>query len=307
MSSTLKKPRASEWLELTLLVLGGLVVLYFACRTREPEAASEARAGKIFTADRAAPVGGASDTLAAGDAEARLAAVEQAVRELISGVAMGSVDETRRAEAQLALVALLERLRWGTPPNRATAAAVVVQMVFDRAKLENRSAALSMQQVRAIQGVSKELARELLLLAIGVPPGADAISEPLPAGHARVTWNQLGGFAYQEGAELPQEVQALGGRNVAIVGFMLTLGSSEQLTEFVLVESLWGCCFGSVPDVHQTIVVRLRPGSNADYSAAPLLVSGRLEAGEEREGGFVTSVYRIVDAAVRPLELAAPR
>jgi hypothetical protein len=306
MSPKLKKPRVSEWLELTLLVLGGLLVLYYACRTREPEQAMPARESKTFTAERAAPAGGNS-ALGAGDAEARQTAVELAVRELISGVALGNVDEARRAEAQLALVALLEDLSWGTEQNRATAAAVVVQMVFDRAKLENRSAELSVQQVRAIQGVSRELARELLLLAIGASPGADGISEPLPPGHTRVTWNQLGGFVYQEGAELPREVQVLNGQNVAIFGFMLTLGSSEQQTEFVLVESLWGCCFGSVPDVNQTIVVRLRPGTGAEYSAAPLLVSGRLEAGEEREGGFVTSVYRIVDAAVRPVELAAPR
>jgi len=52
--------------------------------------------------------------------------------------------------------------------------------------------------------------------------------------------------------------------------------------------------------------VRLRPDTSAEYSAAPLLVSGRLEAGEERTGGFVTSVYRIQDAVVRPIEASAP-
>jgi hypothetical protein len=298
-----KKPRPSEWLELALLVLGCLLMVYFAYRTPSAEQAAEPRASKTFSADRAAPAA-AVESPGGGDAPARQAAVEQAVRELISGVALGQVEEASRGEAQLSLVALLERLGWGSPANRTTAAAVVVQQVFDRAKLQSRSTGLSLQQVRAIQGVSRELARELLLLAIGVSAGADGINEPLPSGHARITWNQLGGFPYQEGAELPPEVQALGGQNVGIVGFMLTLGDTDQLSEFVLVESLWGCCFGSVPDVNQTILVRLRPETNAEYSAAPQLVSGRLEAGEEREGGFVTSVYRVVDAVVRPVETA---
>lgn len=298
----MKKPRPSEWLELGALVLGCLVMVYFACRPRHEEAA-EPRARRTFAAERAGAENVAGS--AGADAQARQAAVEQAVRELISGVALGQVQEASRGDAQIALVALLERLGWGTEANRATAAAIVVQQVFDRAKLQSRSTGLSLQQVRAIQGVSRELARELLLLAIGVSAGADGIDEPLPPGHARVTWNQLGGFPYEEGAELPQEVQAIAGRDVGIVGFMLTLGDGEQLSELVLVESLWGCCFGNVPEVNQTILVRLRPGTSAEYSAAPQLVTGRLEAGEERQGGFVTSVYRIVDAAVRPAESAA--
>lgn len=301
----MKKLRASEWLELGALALGCLLLVYYACRTPSVEPAAEARAQKTFAADRPAS-GTPGEGSSTGDSRARQAAVEQAVRELISGVALGQVEESGRGDVQLSLVGLLERLGWGSPDNRATAAAVVVQQVFDRAKLQSPSRELSVQQVRAIQGVSRELARELLLLAIGVSAGADGIQEPVPTGHARVTWNQLGGFEYREGAELPPEVQALDGRSVAIVGFMLTLGGSEQQTEFVLVESLWGCCFGSVPEVHQTILVRLRPDTSAEYSAAPLLVSGRLEAGEERTGGFVTSVYRIVDAVVRPIEASTP-
>jgi hypothetical protein len=181
-----------------------------------------------------------------------------------------------------------------------------VQQVFDQSKLQSPSVDLTPQQLRAIGGVARELTRELLLLAIGSKPGADGITGDLPAGHERISWNQLGGFPYLEGAPLPPEVQALDGHQVGIFGFMLTLGSSERLTEFVLVESLWGCCFGAVPEVNQTILVRLDPQASADYSAAPLLVSGRLEVGERREAGFVTSLYRIVSATVQPADAAAP-
>src|SRR5690606_17961622 len=116
----------------------------------------------------------------------------------------------------------------------------------------------------------------------------------------------LGGFPYREGAPLPPEVQALNGRDVAIFGFMLSLGDAERMSEFILVESLWGCCFGSVPDVHQTIVVRVDPSTPAEHTAVPQLVTGRLEVGEEREAGFGTSLYRIVDARLQPIDVASP-
>lgn len=101
-------------------------------------------------------------------------------------------------------------------------------------------------------------------------------------------------------------MQALNGQDVAIFGFMLSLGDAERLSEFVLVESLWGCCFGSVPEVNQTILVRVDPSATVEYSAAPQLVTGRLEVGEAREGGFVTSLYRIGGARVRPVETGTP-
>ena len=74
------------------------------------------------------------------------------------------------------------------------------------------------------------------------------------------------------------------------------------MREIILLESLWGCCFGGVPDVNQTIVVRLPPERAFDYTAAPVLVTGTLEVGEEREGKFVASLYRLVDAEARALQ-----
>jgi hypothetical protein len=301
----LRRPRPTEVLEILALLSGGVLLAYHSCRGQGPEQGSTQtpRESRTFAAGRA---GGESGGASARDAAARQAAVESAVRELIEGVALGRVADTERADAQRALASLLERWSWGSEGDRSTAAAVIVQQVFDQSKLQSRSVDLGPQQRRAIQSVAQELTRELLLLAIGSKPGADGLAGELPAGHERISWNQLGGFPYQEGAPLPPEVQALGGRNVGIFGFMLTLGDSQRVTEFVLVESLWGCCFGAVPEVNQTILVRLDPETPAEYSAAPMLVTGRLEVGEEREAGFVTSLYRIERATVRPADAAAP-
>jgi hypothetical protein len=297
----LKKLRPSELLELVALLAGCTLLFYFSCRGHDTAAGAAPRESRTFSAERTAPER-PEDT---ADGAARQRAVESAIGELIERVALGQVDEAQRAEAQLSLVALLERWGWGTPENRTSGAAVIVQQIFDRAKLENRSEELSLRQVRAIAGVARELSRELLLLATGSSPGADGISAPMPPGHERVSWNQLGGFTYREGEALPAEVLALAGREVGIFGFMMTLGDAERSQRFVLVESLWGCCFGSVPDLNQTILVRVAEGTTAEYSAAPLLVTGRLEVGEEREGGYVTSVYRLVDAKVAALDAPA--
>ena len=298
-----RKPRRTELIEIAALVAGCSLLVYFTCRTPEGDAGAAPRASRTFSAARSEP-----ETVAdTADTAARRRAVEEAIGQLIQGVALGQTEETARADAQRQLIALLERWQWGTPENRTSGAAVIVQQIFDRAKMENRSVELSVQQLQAIAGVAGELARELLLLAVGSSPGADGIAEALPAGVERVTWNQLGGFPWREGGALPPEVLALQGHSVGIFGFMLTLGDSEGMREFVLVESLWGCCFGAVPDVNQTIIVRLAPDANVDYSAAPLLVTGRLEVGEERQGGFVSSLYRIVDAHVRPADTGGNR
>lgn len=294
----LKKLRRSELFELLALCAACTLLCYFTCRTRDTAEGAAPRESKTFSAARSEAETPGDPT----DAAARQRAAEAAIGQLIERVALGQVDETQRPEAQLDLVALLERWNWGTPENRISGAAVVVQQIFDRAKLENRSEELSLRQVRAISGVARELARELLLLAIGSSPGADGIRADVPAGHQRINWNQLGGFTYHEGEPLPPEVLALDGRDVAIFGFMLTLGETERPREFVLVESLWGCCFGSVPDVNQTILVHVANDAAAEYSAAPLLVTGRLQVGEAREGNYVTSVYRIADAHVSAVD-----
>jgi hypothetical protein len=298
-----KQPRASAWLEVLALVSGVLLLAYYSCRGRNDDQTTRApRESRTFAAARAEG-GGIVDT---ADAMARQAAVEAAVRELIQDVALGRLDETARPDVQRSLTSLLERWRWGTDDNRSTAAAVIVQQVFDQSKLQSRSVDLGPQQLRAIEGVGRELARQLLLLAVGSKPGADGIAGEVPAGHEKISWNQLGDFPYQPGVPVPAEVRALDGRQVGIFGFMLTLGDPERVTEFVLVESLWGCCFGAVPELNQTILVQLDSQTTAAYSAAPMLVSGRLEVGERGEAGFVTSLYRIVEAKLQPADAPAP-
>ena len=118
---------------------------------------------------------------------------------------------------------------------------------------------------------------------------------PIPEGYTRASWRVIGGYDYKEGMKLPAHILALDGMKVSAAGFMLGLDADQDIHEFLLVESQWSCCFGKVPELHELFVVRVpkdQPG--VDLTGSRVVVSGRLEVGEEVDEGFVTSVYRIV-------------
>lgn len=291
----LRRLRPSTWIEIGALGVGCLVLGYFTCREPSDDTPRAERGARVFAAPRAGESGGAADL------EQNRREIERILGGVLTGIARGDVSDERRGQIQADLVQLLELRGSGRPETRANAAGMIVQQLFDRAKLANVTSDLSARQREAIPAMASELTRQLLLLAVGASPGADALPVSLPQGHTKLDWKQLGGFRYQEGGEVPAEIRALHGQKAGIAGFVLTTGESEGMREFILLESLWGCCFGGVPDVNQTIVVRLPAGRELDYTAAPVLVTGTLEVGEERQGEFVASLYRLVDAEARAL------
>jgi hypothetical protein len=291
-------PRRLRWStvsEVLVLGLGCLVLGYFTCRDEPAEPARE-RGARVFSAARAP---GAEPT---SDAEQARRELELWLGGVLTGVATGEVGEEQRAQIQAQLLRLLEQRGSGRPETRANAAGMIVQQVFDRAKLASVSPELTTRQRAAISAMAGELTRQVLLLAVGASPGADALPITLPDGYAKLDWKRMGGFRYVEGGELPPEVRELDGRKVGVPGFVLSLGDTDRMREFILLESLWGCCFGSVPEVNQTIVVRLAADHTFDYTAAPVLITGTLEVGEEKQGGFVASLYRVVDATAVSVE-----
>jgi hypothetical protein len=298
MTHPASSPRRLRWStlgEALALGLGCLVLGYFTCRDGPSEPARE-RGARIFSAARD------PGSQPSSDAEQARRELEQWLAGVLTGVATGEVGEDQRSEIQSHLLRLLEQRGSGRPETRTNAAGTIVQQMFDRAKLASVSPELTARQRAAISAMAGELTRQLLLLAVGASPGADALPITLPDGVVKFDWKHMGGFRYSEGDQLPAEVKALDGQRVGVPGFILTLGDTERMHEFILLESLWGCCFGSVPELNQTIVVRLAADHAFDYTAAPVLIMGKLEVGEEKQGGFVASLYRVVDATAAPVE-----
>lgn len=288
-----KRARIIAAVEALALVLGCGLLIYVSCREEDPGAARDAR---VFSADR---------SRASSAPSGSRGVLEERIGEWLRQIATGGLGEERRAELQNELVQELAAARVGNEAQQISAAGLIVQQMFDQAKAQVLRSELSVRQVVAIDAMSRELTRQLLALASGSSPGADSISVALPAGHERIDWKRLGGFVYQEGAPLPADILALGDRQVGLPGFMLTLGETDRVREFVLIESLWGCCFGSVPDVNQTVLVRLAGDQSERYTPGPILVTGTLRVGEERQGAFVTSLYRIENARITPLDAEA--
>lgn len=146
--------------------------------------------------------------------------------------------------------------------------------------------ASSLQQ-QAVRGVASQFAARVR----GAPGAPAVVNVPGGAGVA-VDWATIGGFAYTEGMTLPAPVLALDGQRVSVRGALLPLEEREGEVWYLLVESLWDCCFGKAPDLHQAIVVRLQ--GLPHHSGAPVQVTGSLAVGEDRDAeGYVSSVYRL--------------
>lgn len=123
-----------------------------------------------------------------------------------------------------------------------------------------------------------------------------------PAGTVPLSWQVLGGFRYSKGMQLPQDVRELHGRDVSISGFMLMLDRETRITEFVLVEALWSCCFGTPPDVNQVIFVDAAALGGIDHSSDGVQVIGTLDVGERLDSdGTIMNVYRLRAKAVKRL------
>jgi len=190
-----------------------------------------------------------------------------------------------------ALIAgLVEAAGPSADPARVRAASTL--LVDDAIAAVRRAgpAHASAMQAQAVRGVASQFAARIR----GAPGAPAVVNVPGGAGQS-VDWATLGGFPYVEGAALPAAVQVLDGQRVSLRGALLPLEEVDGEVWYLLVESLWDCCFGKAPELHQAVVVRLR--GQPHHSGAPVQVTGALEVGEDRDpDGYVSSVYRL-DAA----------
>jgi hypothetical protein len=119
-------------------------------------------------------------------------------------------------------------------------------------------------------------------------PGSSAAS-PL-----KVKFQVLGGWKYIEGkTPTPADVKQLEGKWVELGGFMLPINETQDITRFVLVQSVWGCCFGQIPEVNHVIVVEMEKGKKVDFISDFIRVVGKLSLAETREEGYLVSIYRL--------------
>jgi hypothetical protein len=113
---------------------------------------------------------------------------------------------------------------------------------------------------------------------------------------------ELGNFDYdaEVGGNIPADVVKLDGIHFQTNGYMIPLDQAESISEFALVPSLFACCFGQPPQIQHTIVVHCPPGKAVEYFGDELTVEGTLHVQEQRDGGFIVSIFQIEASSVRP-------
>ncbi|MGF1635038.1 MAG: DUF3299 domain-containing protein [Phycisphaerae bacterium] len=120
-----------------------------------------------------------------------------------------------------------------------------------------------------------------------------------------VTIQQLGNFVFDPlGADdVPADVQALHGKTVQIVGYMIPMQQARQITQFALVPDLFQCCFGQPPQLHHTVIVNTPQGKSVPYFPEELVCTGTLRVKKQMEDGFVVGLFELDVTSVKP----APR
>ncbi len=110
----------------------------------------------------------------------------------------------------------------------------------------------------------------------------------------KVKFDVLGGWKFVEGkTPIPDKVRKLDGQQIEVTGFMMPINETKSITRFIVVQSLWGCCFGQVPAVNHVIVVNMASGKSVEFYPDPVRVTGRFSVGETREEGYLVSIYHL--------------
>ncbi|MFK7739788.1 MAG: DUF3299 domain-containing protein [Planctomycetota bacterium] len=107
-------------------------------------------------------------------------------------------------------------------------------------------------------------------------------------------FSRLASWDYQEGlVGAPQDVRDLDGSKVLMLGFMLPIAEVEGMREFLLVESLWSCCYGTPPNVNGLVRCVMPERRTTDYLFDPLKLVGTLRVKETVLDGYCVDVFQL--------------
>lgn len=125
-------------------------------------------------------------------------------------------------------------------------------------------------------------------------------------GSVLVDWDTLLTFNHRRETgftNLPDALKALEGKRVTLVGFLMPLYAFTDIRQFAFVGSHWSCCFGRPAGLNGTLNVTLAADQKSlEQTLEPLRVVGTFHAREEKEAGFLLSIFSLDDAVVRTFD-----
>jgi hypothetical protein len=93
--------------------------------------------------------------------------------------------------------------------------------------------------------------------------------------------------------QIPAEVKAWSGQKAMVTGYMLpTKLEKGKATEFLLMANTMACCFGSVPNMNQWVIVRM-PKGTAVIQDIPISFYGTFKVGAIYDSGYMTGIYEM--------------
>jgi len=139
----------------------------------------------------------------------------------------------------------------------------------------------AMRSAQAMIEAEKKLAEQL---KTGKIKGLDQI---LP-------FDELTSWPYEDGLKgMPKRIKDLSGKKVLMTGFMLPIDEVQNIKEFLLVQSLWSCCYGSPPDIHGIVRVVMPKGKTTDYFFDPIKLIGTFKVEATVMDGYCVDIYQL--------------
>jgi hypothetical protein len=139
----------------------------------------------------------------------------------------------------------------------------------------------AMRSAQQMVEAERELAR---MIKEGKIPGLD---RTLP-------FDELTSWPYEDGLKgMPKRIKDLDGKKVLMMGFMLPIDEVQNIKEFLLVQSLWACCYGQPPDINGIVRVLMPKGKTTDYFFDPLKIVGTFKVEATVLDGYCVDIFQL--------------
>jgi hypothetical protein len=143
-------------------------------------------------------------------------------------------------------------------------------------------------------------------------PSAPPAATPAPQvenGYLKLGFEQLASYTFNPPAfdptanpnakpptgeeQIPPIVKSWNGKKAVIVGYMVPVKMEKGLvTEFLLMRNTMACCFGSVPNMNEWVIVKMKKGVQPMMDV-PVAFYGELKVGAMFENGYMTGLYEL--------------
>lgn len=107
-------------------------------------------------------------------------------------------------------------------------------------------------------------------------------------------FDELSAWPYEDGLKgMPKRIKEVSGKRVLMTGFMLPIDEVQNIKEFLLVQSLWSCCYGQPPDINGIVRCVMPKGKTTDYFFDPLKIIGTFKVEATVMDGYCVDIYQL--------------